>query len=69
MAYGNDLKYKACQGSCGDEDEEGHSGEIKEVFVSGKGWPKMKFFYCENAIEYDRRLGFDVEIINTDDDE
>ena len=40
-----------CAGSC-----EEHKGEVKEVYVKGWGY----FYYCEEAIEEDKRRGLIV---------
>ena len=55
-------KYE-CEGSCDWEGCDGHFGEAVKVIVSGYGWEPQEFYYCQTAIEEDKRRGFDVEIV------
>lgn len=55
----NDLK---CEGNCSIENT--CKGEVRSVHVSGKGWDKVPYDYCETAIEYDRNNGYTVETYN-----
>lgn len=49
-----------CEGSC--EDRDGHSGDAVRVRVRlpRKYWGE--FWYCQAAIEEDRKRGFTVEV-------
>ena len=49
-----------CEGSC-----EEHKGEVVEVTSGSWG----KFFYCETAIEEDRRRGLEVVVVGEESEE
>lgn len=46
------MTHYICEGSC-----EEHKGVVKEVYVKGWGY----FYYCEAAIEEDKRNGLIVQ--------
>jgi len=48
----------SCEGAC-----KHHVGPIQRVHVVGHGHDWGEFWYCQNAIEEDRRRGFTVTII------
>ena len=59
------MTTQTCEGSC-----ETHQGEAKKVLVKDKfgTTPRYwRFFYCETAIEEDKRRGFEVKIIDPDE--
>lgn len=52
-----------CQGECKKQSE--CKGEVKEVIVYGSFCPTgLKFFYCQEAREEDKRRGFEVEEVD-----
>lgn len=60
-----DTVRAACEGNCLETHSE-HKGEVVAVIISGNGWQKTKFNYCQNAIEEDERRGFFVRQQLTD---
>ena len=49
---------KICEGAC-----KIHRGDISYVIIYGHGWDGLKFNYCQEAIQEDKRRGFNVKKI------
>jgi len=48
-----------CEGNCAIQGM--CEGEVRSVHVSGNGWDKVPYDYCEAAIAQDRSNGYTVE--------